>query len=34
LGEEARERFSASDVELLKDLPSHFEEVLERIRSG
>jgi large subunit ribosomal protein L18 len=34
LGEEAKERFSASDVELLKDLPSHFEEVLERIRSG
>jgi large subunit ribosomal protein L18 len=34
LGDEARERFSASDVELLKDLPSHFEEVLERIRSG
>ncbi len=34
LGDEAGERFSASDPELLKDLPSHFEEVLERIRGG
>ncbi|MCS7117340.1 MAG: 50S ribosomal protein L18 [Thaumarchaeota archaeon] len=33
LGEQGVERFSASDLEVLRDLPSHFEEVLRRIKA-
>ncbi|MCX8202816.1 MAG: 50S ribosomal protein L18 [Nitrososphaeria archaeon] len=34
LGAEAAKRFSASDLETLRNLPEHFEEVLDRIRGS
>ncbi|MCS7094721.1 MAG: 50S ribosomal protein L18 [Thaumarchaeota archaeon] len=34
LGDQGASMFSASDLEALRDLPSHFEEVLRRIRSS